>query len=174
VAETSLQQRRASVVVIGVGNALRHDDAVGLEVARRLRERAGAEGIEVLEQEGEAIALLDMWEQADAVVLVDAARSGSAPGTIHRVDATFEPVPAQLLGSSSTHAVGIDEAIELARALGRLPARVVVYGVEGRRFEAGIGLSEEIEAVAGWLADSVLREARALVDWSEGSKKCMS
>jgi hydrogenase maturation protease len=153
---------RAPVIVIGVGNALRHDDAAGLEVARLLRERAAAEGIEVHAEEGEAVALLDVWEGAGAVVLVDAMRSGAAPGTIHRVDATSEPIPAQLRGSSSTHVLGIDEAIELARALGRLPGRVILYGVEGRRFGAGIGLCDEVQAVTGPLAGTVLREALEL------------
>jgi hydrogenase maturation protease len=153
---------RASVIVIGVGNALRHDDAAGLEVARRLRERAGAEGVEVREEAGEAVALLDLWEGAEAVVLVDAVRSGAAPGTIHRVEATSKPIPARLRGPASTHVLGIYEAIELARALDRLPGRVVVYGVEGRRFGAGIGLSDEVRAVTDRLADTVLSEALEL------------
>jgi hydrogenase maturation protease len=147
------------VLVIGVGNLLRRDDAAGLEVARRLRARAEASEIAVHEHEGEALALLDVWEGADAVVLVDAIRSGARPGTIHRVDATSTAIPERLRGSSSTHAVGVGEAIELARALRRLPNRVVLFGVEGRSFEAGSGLSEEVEAIAGQLADAVLCEA---------------
>jgi hydrogenase maturation protease len=147
------------VVVIGVGNALRHDDAAGLEIARRLRTRAKAAEIAVYEQECETLALLDLWQGADAVVLVDAIRCGEAPGTILRIDATSAPIPARLGGSSSTHAVGVGEAIEMARALRRLPKRVVLFGVQGRRFDAGRGLSAEVEAIADQLADTVLREA---------------
>jgi hydrogenase maturation protease len=150
------------VVVIGVGNALRHDDAAGLEVVRRLRPHADPTEIAVLEQEGEPLALLDMWEGAEAVVLVDAIHSGAAPGTIQRVDASAESIPVQMRSSSSTHAVGVGEAIELARALQRLPKRVVVYGVEGGCFDAGSGLSEEVRAVIAALAEAVLREAREL------------
>jgi len=146
-------------MVIGVGNLLRHDDAAGLEVVRRLRAQASSPAIAVRELEGETLALLDLWEGADAVVLVDAIRSGAAPGMIHRIEATSQPIPARVWGSSSTHAVGVGEAIELARALHRLPRRVVVYGVEGRRFDAGSGLSEEVQAAITRLADSVLREA---------------
>jgi hydrogenase maturation protease len=146
-------------VVIGVGNALRHDDAAGLEIVRRLRARARAVEIAVYEQEGEPLALLDMWEGADAVVLVDAIRCGGAPGSIRRIDATSAPIPERLRGFSSTHAVGLGEAIELARTLHRLPARVVLFGVEGRRFDAGSGLSEEVQAVIASVADAVLHEA---------------
>jgi hydrogenase maturation protease len=156
------------VVVIGVGNALRHDDAAGLEVTCRLRARlhAGENAVRtefaVREHEGEPLALIDLWEGAGAVVLVDAIRSGAAPGTIHRVEASHEPIPARLRGSSSTHAVGVGEAIELARALGRLPARVVVYGVEGLYFDAGSGLSEEVQGAIDSLTDAVLGEACSL------------
>jgi hydrogenase maturation protease len=147
------------VVVIGVGNALRRDDAAGLEVVRRLRPDVDPSEVAVLEQEGEPLALLDMWEGAEAVVLVDAIHSGALPGTIHRVDASLEPIPVELRSSASTHAIGVGEAIELARALHRLPGRVVLYGVEGLRFDAGRGLSDEVEAVMTELAEAVLREA---------------
>ncbi len=169
---------QAAVVVIGVGNALRRDDGAGLEVARRLRTLADAAGtavrtelampadLAVLEYEGEPLGLLELWEGARAAVLVDAIRSGAAPGTIHRVDVSREPVPALLRGSSSTHAVGVGEAIELARALGRLPARVIVYGVEGACFEAGGGLSTEVAGAVDPLVETVLREARSMTSVS--------
>jgi len=160
--QPTAQRQRASVVVIGVGNALRHDDAAGLRVVRSLSARARAEGIAVHEQQGEPLALLDIWQGADAVVLVDAINSGGAPGSIRRLDASSAPLPARLRGPSTTHAIGVGEAIELARALHRLPERVVLFGVEGRRFDAGEGLSDELEAVATRLADTVLREAREL------------
>lgn len=150
---------RPPVVVIGIGNALRHDDAAGLETVRRLSGRARAAGIAVREQEGETLGLVEQWDGAAAVVLVDAVHSGAPAGTIHRLDASSEPLPASLRSSASTHAVGLGEAIELARALDRLPSRVVVYGVEGLRFDAGSGLSREVQAVIPALADEVLREA---------------
>ena len=146
-------------MVIGVGNALRGDDGVGLEVARRVRERTD---VAVRELEGEGVGLLDAWADARAVLLIDGVRSGAAPGTLHRVDATDHPLPAELRGSTSTHALGVAEAIELARALGRLPDRLVVYGVEGARFDTGAGLSPQVAAAVDGVADAVLREARGL------------
>jgi hydrogenase maturation protease len=150
-------------MVIGVGNALRRDDAAGLQIAQRVRARADRADLSVRELEGEPLSLLEMWAGADAVVLVDAIRSGGRPGTIHRLDASRQPLPAALRSSSSTHALGISEAIELARALRRLPRRVLVFGVEGRRFDAGTELSHELEAALDGLADEVLGAARALV-----------
>jgi hydrogenase maturation protease len=142
--------------VIGVGNALRGDDAVGLAVAERLRGLV-PEGVEVLEVEQEPTRLLDAWEGADLAVVVDAAQSGAEPGTVRRFDASGEGVPARVF-RSSTHAFGVGDAVELGRALGRLPARVVVYGVEGADFTAGAPLSEAAAGAADEVAQAVLAE----------------
>jgi len=152
-------RRRPATVVIGVGNRLRQDDAAGLHAVDLLRGRAQAAGIAVRVQEGEALGLLEQWEGARTAVLLDTIHANSQPGKIHRVDVSSEPVPALLGGSSSTHALGMADAIELARALGCLPARVVLYGVQGRRFDAGGGLSREVEAAIAPLAEAVLAEA---------------
>jgi hydrogenase maturation protease len=148
-----------SVMVIGVGNALRGDDAAGLQVVARIGDEPG---IGRRGHGGEPIELLDMWEGVDAVVIVDTIRSGAAVGTIHRIDASAERVPLTLRRASS-HTIGLGEAIELARTLGRLPERVIVYGVEGARFAAGDELSEELAPAIDSLVDEVLREARSLL-----------
>jgi hydrogenase maturation protease len=148
-----------SVVVIGVGNDLRADDAAGLEVARRLPDEPG---IGVTAYPGEAIDLLELWSGADAVVVVDTVRTDAATGTIHRFDATSDPLPLPLQGSSS-HAISVAEAIELARTLGTLPQRVIVYGVEGARFVLAGQLSDDVERAINPVADAVREEARALL-----------
>ena len=63
-------------------------------------------------------------------------RRARRAGTIHRLDASERELPAELF-RASTHHVGLAEAVELARALGRLPARTVIYGIEGESFEIG-------------------------------------
>lgn len=150
------------VLVLGIGNELRGDDAAGVVIARRLLTHAIPAGVEVREASGEATGLIDAWEGRDAVVLVDAMRSGATPGTVRRLDASHEPLPTTLRGSASTHALAPGQAIELARALGRLPARVVLYAVEGGDFEAGASRSSAVRAATPDLAESVLREAAEL------------
>jgi hydrogenase maturation protease len=128
--------------VIGVGNPLRGDDGAGVEVARRVRARADAE-LRVVELDGEPSRLIDAWSNAEHAVVVDAAAAGSEPGSVRRLDAIAEPLPAGL-GAPSTHALGLADAVELARALDRLPPRLFVYGVEGVQFDAGAALSAEV------------------------------
>ena len=95
---------------------MRGDDGAGIEVARRLRGLAAEAGIDVRAQQGEPAGLIDAWSGRKAVLVVDTIRSGAEPGTICRFDASREPLPAQLRGSPSTHALGLAEAIELARS----------------------------------------------------------
>lgn len=144
-------------MVIGVGNPYRGDDAVGVVIARRVRELAP--GVRVLEEAAEPLELMDTWAGADRVILVDAVVSGTTPGTIHRFEPVGEPLPAQLF-RYSTHAFSVAEAIELARAMERLPPELVLYGVEGAEFAAGAELSP---AVAG-VVDEVARRIAAEVN----------
>jgi hydrogenase maturation protease len=123
-------------LVIGVGNADRGDDAAGLLAARRLG------GIEL---EGDPSALLDLLDRVDEAVVIDAVRSGAAPGTVHRFEVGAEPV-ATLPRGASTHLIGLADALELARVLGRLPARATVHGIEGGRFALGDAMSPQVAA----------------------------
>ena len=143
-------------IVIGVGNPLRGDDAAGVVVAERLRPRV-PEGVEVVGCDEEPSRLMEAWEGADSVVLVDTVSSGAPPGTLHRFEAGDEPLPTYTF-RSSTHAIGIAETIELARALGRLPRRVRIYGIEGARFATGDRLTPAVDAAVAFLVKDVLRD----------------
>jgi len=157
-----MTQRRDKTLIIGVGNPGRGDDAAGRIAAKRLRARAPA-GLRIAECEGEATALIALMQEAEEIVLIDALVSGAEPGTIARIDLATSPPPKGRFGLSS-HGFGLAEAIELARALGQLPARCVIYGVEGRSFDHGARLSPAVDAavdeVVERILDSIAAEAR--------------
>ena len=90
------------MMIIGLGNDFRHDDAAGLIVARKLRER----GVPAEEHAGDLAALLELWEGAEGVILVDAVSSGAVPGTLRRLDASVTPLARELFASSS-HALSL-------------------------------------------------------------------
>ncbi len=113
--------------------------------------------MELVEREGEPTALLAAWDGAEAVWLVDAVSSGAPPGTVHRLDAADRPLPAEIF-RTSTHHVGLAEAVELARVLERLPRQVTVFGVEGASFGVGERLSAEVEAAVDEVAAAVGEE----------------
>jgi hydrogenase maturation protease len=151
-----MSSRKPIILIIGVGNEYRSDDALGLIASRRLRELTN-EHINVLEESGEGTALMESWKRADAVILIDAVHSGSRPGTIHRIEANDAPIPKNFF-HYSTHAFGVAEAIELARALNQLPPRLIVYGIEGKSFEAGMEVSLEVENAVKRVVELVLRD----------------
>jgi hydrogenase maturation protease len=105
-------------------------------------------------------ALLDAWAGAALAIVIDAVRSGAPPGTIHRVDLDARP-PAAALRLGSTHAVGLAEAIELGRALDRLPVRLALYGIEGARFETGAGLTPAVARAVETLCQRLSRAGLA-------------
>ena len=144
-------------LIIGIGNEYRGDDTVGLIVARRLKERL-ADSAKILEQSGDGAALMDAWRDAEKVIIIDAVMSGAEPGTIHRFDANARPITKDAF-RCSTHAFGVAETIELARALGEISRSLVVYGVEGKNFAAGVGLSPEVERAVGEVVRRALTEA---------------
>jgi hydrogenase maturation protease len=130
------------LLVIGIGNAYRSDDAVGLVMARHLRPLL-PDHVTVVEAPRDGIALLDLWRQADAVILIDAVCSGAIPGTLHRLEVGKTPL-AEGVCLTSTHGFGVAEAIELARELRQLPAFLAIYGIEGQTFSMGEGLSPAV------------------------------
>jgi hydrogenase maturation protease len=149
----------ARILVIGVGNEYRSDDAVGLVVARRLK-RLSLGNVTVIEASGQGTDLMESWKEADTVIIVDAASSGAKPGTIHRIDARVQLIPRGLL-RYSTHAFSVGEAVELARAMNLLPPRMVVYGIEGERFDEGTMLSRAVQGSLDAVVDLVLKQLRA-------------
>jgi hydrogenase maturation protease len=144
--------------VVGLGNALRGDDVVGLAVARRVRR--AAPGLRVVELEREPSELIDAWADADPAIVIDAV-AGPEPGRVHRLDAGRGEAIAVLRSPSSSHALGLADVIELARELGRLPRRLLVFGIEGVRFGYGARLSPPVAARVDEVATSVIAAATA-------------
>ena len=157
------------VLVVGVGNAYRSDDAVGLIAARQIAARH-LPNVQVVEASGEGAALIETWRDAEVVVLIDAvhATRGALPGTIFRFDAHVQSLPANFF-HYSTHAFGVAEAIELARALNQLPPRLMVFGIEGKLFDAGVGLSIEVERAVRSVVRRVRRSIRFALTVTERS-----
>jgi hydrogenase maturation protease len=151
----------AGVLLIGVGNEFRNDDALGLLIAREFRRRC-PEGLAVLENDGDGASIISALQEAREAVLVDAIRSGAVPGTIHRVDMVSEDVPATLELASS-HGFGVAQAVETARRLRCLPRHVILWGIEGATFELGNGLSDPVLRSVPRLIGMIEAELRALL-----------
>ena len=141
------------MLIIGCGNRQRSDDGAGIVVAEKLREL----GIKADTCAGQPADVIEAWTGADDVIVVDVVVSGAPVGTVRAWDA--RQVLISLKAPASTHGLGLAEAIELARVLGRLPARLQVYVIEGQRFEHGAKISPElhsgIEEVVHRIVDAI-------------------
>ena len=158
-----MSPRPGGLAVIGVGSRDRGDDAAGLLAARFLRRRLPA-SVPVAVGSPDPVSLVALWDGARAVWLIDAVVSGAAPGTVHRVDAVHERLLARP-PCRSTHALGLADAVELARALGRLRRRLVVVGVEAADFALGAWPTAEVRSGVRGAARAVAAEvALALRD----------
>jgi len=134
------------VLVIGVGNEMRGDDAVGLIVSRRLREKLPYH-VAMVEESSDGAHLMGLWKGSEITILIDAVQSGAEPGRIHKFEAHKSPLPTALF-QYSTHDFSIPQAIELARAMNQLPRRLIVYGIEGQCFDLGARISTIVERAA--------------------------
>jgi len=146
-------------LIIGVGNPFRHDDGVGIAAIERLRQR-GVQDADLVEESGEPVALVQRWSGWERVVLVDAVDSGGRPGDLHR----FECVQGQWdaaapVAAVSTHGLGVAEAIELGRALDRLPEHLLLLGIEAGDVSDGVGLSPPVEEALEALLEDLLKTA---------------
>ena len=142
--------------MIGVGNRDRGDDAAGPVVCDLLRS-VGTCGVETVVLEGSVVDLPLHWGPHDHVVIVDASAPAGEPGRITDVDALVDRLVAP--GTLSTHSVDVGAAVELARALGRLPATLTIVGIEGGSFGFGDDLGPEVRRSVDCVVSRISRRA---------------
>ena len=146
------------IAVIGVGNEFRRDDGVGWAVVEQLRKRAEA-GPHPSDTvwatcDGDPGRLIALWESAALAVVVDAAHAHpGTPGRVHRLELDAQRLDGPR--TTSSHGLGLGEAVELARVLGLLPDHLVVYAVEGADGSFGTGLSPAVAAAVDPLVTAV-------------------
>jgi len=163
----TLMDTNARTLIIGLGNSLLRDDAVGLRVARQVRAAlSGREDIEVAEEACGGLRLMERMIGFDRAILIDAIRSGRPPGTVR----TLDPRDMRTQHSASSHDVNLPTALALGRRTGaRLPAddRLSVIAIEAEDVETfGEEMTAAVEAAVPSAAARVLtvlaqdREAR--------------
>ena len=149
-------------LVVGLGHPDRGDDAVGTLIARAVA--TAVPGLDVVERE-EPLDLVLTWGAHSWAVVADAVVSGAHPGTIVVAEIADPDLEAQRwtrVGLGGTHAFGLGEAVALSRALGRLPARVTLVGVEAADVTTGADLSTDVRRALPEAVDRVrdlLRDA---------------
>ena len=149
--------QRHGTVVIGIGNEFRRDDGAGPAVIGRLR--AAAPKARLVVSDGDPAGLIEEWSAASLAIVIDAVRADPArppdPGRTLLLEA------GQAIGDArtvSSHGLGLRAALDLAEALGRLPGRLIVHGIEVAECGYGAGLSPAVAAGVERVSSAVLAE----------------
>lgn len=148
------------LLVVCVGNPDRGDDGLGPLVAKTLAAALPAD-VKLACANGDMLGLIPQWSHVEGMICVDAAALLTTPGRIHRFDLATSELPRDMTPSSS-HALGLAEAIALARALEQAPRHIIVYAVEGASFAAGAPMTPVVAAAAAEVVGRVIAEVESL------------
>ena len=119
----------SSVLILGLGNILLQDEGVGITVLQRLRDAyVWPDNVILMDGGVMGLELLPYLENADAVLIIDAVRSGKQPGALIRL--ADEKIPAVIALKFSVHQVGFQETLFMAQFRGTMPRRLVLWGID--------------------------------------------
>lgn len=147
------------IKVLGIGSPF-GDDQLGWNVAESLKQYFStksefSKSLVIESHDRPGVRLIEFMEGAKTVFIIDALKSGSAIGTIHRLENTHIFT---LETNLSTHNIGLVQALQLAQALNAMPANLVLYGVEISALELESRLSPAIEKAIGMVVLQIISE----------------
>ncbi|PKM43611.1 MAG: Ni,Fe-hydrogenase maturation factor [Firmicutes bacterium HGW-Firmicutes-8] len=158
------------ILVLGVGNDLLTDEGVGVHVVRELIKEPLPANVTVYNGGVSGIDLLDLIQNHNKALIIDAIDAGAQPGAVFR----FQPAEIEcLLGEHKTslHQVDLFDTIKIARFTGKCP-QIVIIGIQPFQITWGLSLTPEmLEKLPGILAlvkDEI--EAMSLLPAEEGSE----
>jgi hydrogenase maturation protease len=151
--------KNKKILIVGVGNLILRDEGVGVHAVRELEKRDLPPHVEVIDGGTYLMDLLNVIQEAERIIVIDALQGGGAPGTVYRV--TPDDLMAETERTLSLHQVGLLEILGIARQLGGDP-QVVIIGVEPKEISWGMELTSEVEAKLPRVIDAVFEELKGL------------
>lgn len=146
-----------AILVLGIGNLVMADDAVGVLVAQRLqRDYRFPDNVEILDGGTLGLDLLPKLEHISHLILVDAVETGQEPGRCVRL--TGAELPIALETKLSPHQMGLKDLLAVSELMGHTPQQMTLIGIQPGSIEMQIGLTAEVEAELDRLVDAVLAE----------------
>lgn len=150
-----------SVLVLGIGNLVMSDDAVGVIVVQRLqKEYRFADNVEILDGGTLGLDLLPKLENITNLIMIDAVETGKEAGTCVRL--CGQELPIALQTKVSPHQMGLKDLLAVSELMGHSPKEMVLIGVQPESIEMDIGLTPKVEAKLDVMIYNVLTE---LANW---------
>ena len=149
--------KHKSVLVLGIGNPIMSDDAVGGRLLQLLEQRYRFPcAVKLVDGDTMGTALLHHLEGVEKLLVVDAVETGGPPGTLIRL--ADDEIPRVMVAKLSPHQQGLSDLLAVASLQGWIPREVVVWGVQPASLDLGIDLSPPVAAQLEPLAARILEE----------------
>jgi hydrogenase maturation protease len=144
------------ILILGIGNILLKDEGIGVRVAEKMKEMTLPPDVEVIDGGTGGLDLLYCIEGREKVVVVDAVKAGSPPGTLFRF--TDKDLAAKKGVMRSAHGIDFSDVVAVSSFLGSKPENIVFLGVEPEELSASLELSPGIEKMIPVLINLVMKE----------------
>lgn len=161
------QKPTKKILVYGIGNPYRCDDAVGIKTAEEISRRIRDPGLTVKWGSIDGVAILDEIVGYDRVIFIDAVKTENGkPGEIYRI----KPPPAKNAGSFTSHGINFMTALQFGKKFGlQMPRRVEVFAIE---IEDNTSFSEkctpDVAAAIPKLTERILKEISKAIGDNQG------
>jgi hydrogenase maturation protease len=149
-------------MVVGIGNYILQDEGVGVHAINRLAEKDLPSEVELIDGGTHSYDLVDIFCQAEKIIVVDALQAGGEPGTIYRA-------PLEELGlkpddaTVSLHQMHFIEAVYMVELLGHHP-QITVFGVEPDTIDWGLELTPKVAERLPRLVELIEEEIDRLLE----------
>ena len=150
-----MEEPKVRIAVIGVGNLLLKDEGIGVHIARALQQIDIPHDIKIIDG-GTSPDLPCHTKDVDRLIIIDAVKAGSQPGTIYR----FHPHDVHIESERiiSLHELGLEQSLEMMRLMGSEPKETVIIGIEPKEIDWGTELSAELQQKTHEIINIVLSE----------------
>jgi hydrogenase maturation protease len=157
----NMKAPKARTAVVGVGNLLLKDEGIGVHIARALQQMAISQDTEIIDG-GTSPDLPYYLNGADKLVIIDAVKGGSKPGTVYR----FRPGDVNIESAEmvSVHELGLEQSLKIMKLMGSKPKEIVVIGIEPKEIDWGTELSAELQQKIPEILNIVLKEINFQTD----------
>lgn len=144
------------ILILGIGNPFRGDDAAGWAVIDVLEQKS-PKGVKLCKVRGDSAQIIDLFTEYSTVYVIDACQMNAPSGFWKRIDAHKFPIPSDA-PQTSTHGMGITQAIDLAKVLGILPSKLIIYAINGEHYNLSTSPSLSVGQAIDTVAQHILQE----------------
>ena len=149
----------ADVTILGVGNVILTDEGFGVRAAEYLDHHyTFPDNVQIVDGGTLGIELTQYVTGTNKLLVIDSINGGAEPGTVFRFhnDAIMEHFQDKL----SAHEVGIQDVLALLTVTGHKIPEVIVIGAQPFDLEAGVGLSDGMQALLPQIVEQILKDLR--------------